>query len=403
MIAAFILFILASILNLEGIKWIFKNVSHVAMLGLIVIFQPEIRKTFEKVASLAVAKKNINTDDSNQIVADSLWSLAAQKCGAIIVLPGKEQILDKISGGNTLYALPSIPLIKSIFDPNSPGHDGAVILVANLLTHFGVRLPMSKSSRLPEDFGTRHHAAMGMAEETDALVLLVSEERGHVSSFKNGEMIRLGSPEEIIDAVEKHFSKLGINPLAQITSINPRTVLQVACSLLVAIIFWSTMILGQKQIVERTLNIPIEYTSPKEGLVLTGNKVLELVIHAAGAKSAMNDFALSAPNALIDLSPADLQLTLAAIVQQTVPIIPQFIGQLPTGLQIKKVQIFPEALQVYAPPIRQGNKSLSVSTTPIYLTSINADSRILCKTIAPPSFQPVEKRWPDVEVIITLE
>ncbi len=401
------------------------------MLGLIVIFQPEIRKIFEKIVSLAVAKKNINTNDTNQIIADSLWSLATQKRGAIIVLPGKEQITDKVSGGNTLYALPSVPLIKSIFDPNSPGHDGAVILAANLLTHFGVRLPISNSSRLPEDFGTRHHAAMGMAEETDALVLLVSEERGHVSSFENGKMVRLGSPEEIIAAIEKHFSKLGIIPLAQIASINPRTVLQIACSLLVAIIFWSTLILGQKQIVERTLNIPIEYTSPKEGLVLTGNRVLELAIHAAGTKSAMNDFALSEPNALIDLSqmregtqtipvtggnishpkdvtlldlsPAELQLTLAAIVQQTVPIIPQLIGQLPTGLKIKKIQLSPEVLQVYAPPNRQDNKSLSVSTTPIYLNSINGDSRILCKTIAPPSFQPVEKRWPDVEVISTLE
>ena len=109
---------------------------------------------------------------------------------------------------------------------------------------------------------------MGMVEETDSLVLLVSEERGHISSFENGKMIRVNSPEEIIVAVEKHFSRSGILPFAQITSMRPRTLLQVASSLLIATVFWSTLILGQKQMVERTMNIPIEYTSPGEGLGL---------------------------------------------------------------------------------------------------------------------------------------
>jgi len=430
-LAAFVLFILASILNLEGIEWIFKNVSHVALLALIVIFQPEIRKIFEKMVSIAVAKKNIASSDTNQIVADSLWALAAQKRGAIIVFPGKELIQDKISGGNVLKALPSVSLIKSIFDPNSPGHDGAVIVTDNLLSHFGVRLPMSKSSTLSEDYGTRHHAAMGMVEETDSLVLLVSEERGHVSSFMDGEMTRLNSPEEIIQVIEKHFARIGVTPLSQAVSLNPRTLLQVMCSLLVAIIFWSTVILGQKQLVERTLTVPIEYTSPGEGLVLVGTKVYELVIHVVGPKSAMNDFALSDPNALVDLSqmgegtqripvtgdnikypgeitlldisPSELELTLAGIVRKTIAITPQFIGQLPNGLKIKKIQVSPAEIQVFAPPSRQENKTLAVSTTPIYLSSVGSDSKILCKIIAPPSFQPVGKRWPDVEVLITLE
>ena len=431
MLAAFVVFVLASILNLEGVEWIFKNVSHVALLGLIIIFQPEIRKIFEKVVSVAVAKKKGNSSDTTKIVAESLWALATKNRGAIVVFPGKEQIQDKISGGYLLKALPSVPLIMSIFDPNSPGHDGAVVIADDLLTHLGVRLPMSKSSRLPEEFGTRHHAAMGMAEETDSLVLLVSEERGHVSSFENGNMTRLNSPEEIIAAVEKHFSKFGIIPFAQITSMSPRTLLQVASSLLIATVFWSTLILGQKQIVERTMNIPIEYTSPGEGMVLMGTRVQELVVHAAGPKSAMNDFALSEPKALVDLSqmmegtqtipvtgenirypkevtlldisPADLELTLAGLIQKTVPVHPQLIGQLPNGYKIKEIKVLPESLQVLAPPNRQDNKALTVSTTPIYLNSISSDSRILCKIIAPPSFQPVDKRWPDVEIFMTLE
>jgi diadenylate cyclase len=431
MLAAFVVYIFATILNLEGIEWIFKNVSHVALLGLIIIFHPEIRKIFEKVFSVAFAEKNINSSSTIEIVADSLWLLASKKRGAIVVFPGKEQIQDKISGGFPLKALPSIPLILSIFDPNSPGHDGAVIITNNLLTHFSVRLPMSESSRLSEEFGTRHHAAMGMAEETDSLVLLVSEERGHISSFENGKMTRLNSQEEIITAVEKHFTRQGIISFAQIASLRPRTILQIASCLFIAAVFWSTLILGQKQIVERTMNIPIEYKSPGEGLVLMGAQVHELVVHAAGPKSAMNDFVLSEPKALVDLSlmmegtqtipvtgenikypkditlldisPSDLELTLAGLVRKTVPVTPQLIGQLPNGLEIKKLQVLPEELQVLAPPNRPGNKSLSISTTPIYLSSISKDSRILCKIIAPPSFQPVDQHWPDVEVFIKIE
>ncbi|WP_136809862.1 diadenylate cyclase [Desulfosediminicola flagellatus] len=431
MLAAFVLFIIASLLNLEGIEWIYKNVSHVALLALIVIFQPELRKIFEKVVSITVSRKKSQASQTTTIIADSLWMLAQQKRGAILVFPGKEHIQDKISGGYTLNASASMPLIMSIFDPNSPGHDGAVIIIDNLLASFGVRLPMSKSNRLSEEFGTRHHAAMGMAEESDALVLLVSEERGWVSAFVNGKMTRLNSPDDIILVIEKHFSKSGILDFARNTTFNRRTILQASCCLLMAIVFWSTLILGQKQMVERTLKIPIEYTSHAEGLVLIGNRVNELVVHVMGPKSALTDFVLSEPNAqvnlskmsegshtllitnenvkhpknitVLDITPAEVELNLSAIVQKTVPIVPQLIGQLPEGLKIKKIQISPPDLQIFSPPVRADNKALTVSTTPIYLGSIHSDSRILCKIIAPPSFQPVDKRWPDVEVLISLE
>jgi DNA integrity scanning protein DisA with diadenylate cyclase activity len=81
-----------------------------------------------------------------------------------------------------------IALIMSIFDPNSPGHDGALVVQNGLFAQFGVRLPISESQRLTEAFGTRHHAAMGLAEQTDALTLVVSEERGRISIFRNGKI-----------------------------------------------------------------------------------------------------------------------------------------------------------------------------------------------------------------------
>jgi hypothetical protein len=86
-----------------------------------------------------------------------------------VVFPGKEPIQEWLAGGYKLDARPSIPLILSIFDPNSPGHDGALIVAKGKFTQFGVRLPISQNSKLPNELGTRHHAAMGLTEKSDAL------------------------------------------------------------------------------------------------------------------------------------------------------------------------------------------------------------------------------------------
>lgn len=431
-LAAFILFVISHLLNLEGIEWIYRNVSHVALLGLIIIFQPEIRKIFAEVVSLtAPRKKQKVAKNSATIIADCLWELAAQKRGALMVFPGREQILDKISGGYTLNGTPSMPLIMSIFDPHSPGHDGAVIAEGDRLTRFGVRLPMSSSARISDEYGTRHHAALGMCEQTDALILLVSEERGRVSSFRNGVMSKMNSSEEIVRSIESHYSSFGMLKAAGKAMISPRTYLQLGCSVLAATLFWSTLILGQRQVVERTLTVPIEYTSHPEGLALVGERSSELSIHVTGPKSALEEFVFSDPRArvnlaeysegmhlllftdenirppadikILDISPPEAELTLAAITRQKVSVSPQLIGNLPGGFKLQSVQLIPNQVQVLAPPPQGDAKPQSLSTTPIFLSSINANSKILCKVIAPPSFQPLDRRWPDIEVIISIE
>ncbi len=106
---------------------------------------------------------------------------------------------------------------------------------------------------------------------------------------------------------------------------------------------------------------------------------------------------------ILDISPPEAELTLAAITQQKVTISPQLIGSLPAGLKIQNIRLIPNEVQVLAPPPQGDAKGPSLSTTPIFLSSINTDSRILCKIIAPPSFQPVDRRWPDIEVILSLE
>ncbi len=427
-LAAFLVIALASILNLEGITWIFQNVSNVAVIALIVIFQPELRKVFEKVVSLQ-KKRTISTDDTLiDTVSSTLWQLAKQKRGAIIVYPGREPVQEQLSGGHRLDAEPSSQLIMSIFDPHSPGHDGAMVIEDNKLASFGVRLPISLTSRLPEDYGTRHHAAMGLAERTDALVLVVSEERGVVSAFKDRNMQILDSTERIGAVIRDHNNRSGILDLELQSLLHRRTLIPVGVSLAIALVFWSTLITVNRQVVEKVFPLSLEYIPPADGLILVDEKTEELRVHLAGPKSEVDSFVMSKPTAVVDLSkmvegkqrilitadnlhlppkltfldsdPAQIEVNLASVTKKTIQVVPQLVGNLPANLKIKNVRVIPKEVQVMMPTLKKGEKLPSVATTPVYLNSIQGDSRIYCKIIADPTIQPMLKPWQDVEVII---
>ena len=428
---ALVVFILANALNLKGIEWIYHNVSNVAVLGLIIIFQPELRKVLEKAVSVPPHRLKDQNTSLQSLIGEALMKLAQERCGALLVFPGKEPINDKISGGYQLNAVPSLPLILSIFDPNSPGHDGAVIIEGSKLTQFGVRLPMSQSARLSEEYGTRHHAAMGLAEQTDSLALVVSEERGKVSIFANAEMRPMRNAEEITRAIVAHQREMGFLSRDSAPKIRKRTLFQIAASLIIAVVFWSTLIVAQREIVERVLPVNIDYTSPAEDLVLVGEKANEIKLYLSGPKSDIDNLSTNPPSVKIDLSkmakgsqtiiitsenlrlpkgvtlldtsPQQLKLTLAAVIEKNVPITPQIIGKLPGNLKIKKITVTPETVLVTIPVTKEEKNSEEVLTTPIYLESISTDSRLFCKVIARPSIQPVAKRWPDVEVFIELK
>jgi uncharacterized protein (TIGR00159 family) len=428
---AFLVFIFASILNLEGVEWIFRNISHVAVIALIVIFQPELRKIFEKIVLLYGRKTPGNHIETSEIIAETLWKLAKVKCGALVVFPGKESINDKVSGGYALNADVSAPLIQSIFDHHSPGHDGAIILENNKIIRFGIRLPISQSGKLGNDYGTRHHAAMGISEQSDAMALIVSEERARVSMFSKGTIKTMESPADIVAAINNHNQRIGFLGAVYEKGIKRKTLAQVATCILIAAFFRSSLIVVNQQIIEKVITVPVEYTAPRPGLVLAGEKVNEVKVHLTGTKLDLDNLSSSQPSVTVNLKnmdegervvlitkenlklprnitildavPAGLEVTLAEIIQKTVLIVPQLVGKVPEGKKIRSIKVRPETIQVLAPPDRDGSKTVNASTTPVYLNSIESSNVIYCKIIAPPSMQPVDKKWPDVMIVIELE
>ena len=428
MLAAFLFFI-ANVLDLKGLEWIFGNFSQVAVIALVVIFQPELRKIFERAASVRRSEIRDAGAELAHMITDSLIRLAAQRRGAIVVFPGKEPVQEWLSGGFKLDARPSTPLIMSIFDPNSAGHDGALIVEKGKFTRFGVRLPILQSSKLPEELGTRHHAAMGLSKKSDALVIVVSEERGKISVFSNGQFRPLDDPAKLADTITSHWTHTSSYPFELLEGKKRRLVFsQMIVSLALAVFFWSALIIAQGEMLEKIVTVPVEYTASPADLILVGDKQKEARLHLAGSKADLDSINPAELNIKIDLSkavpgkqnfliggenlqlprnvklldmvPSSMELTLAPIVEQEVNIKPQLIGKLPVGLQIIKIEVIPSKIKVLSPETDGKKQLVDVITTPVYLESIYKDTSLYCKIIAPPAVQPVDKRWPDVEVLI---
>lgn len=162
----------------------------------VVIFQPEIRKALERIGRGRLFgigfDNNIVSEDTQDIenIERAILNLSIRKIGALMVFERKTGLKDIIESGTTLDAKISSELIENIFVPNSPMHDGAMILKNNKIVAAGCFLPLSNNSQLSSDLGTRHRAGLGMSELSDAVVIIVSEETGIISKAHDGVLSR---------------------------------------------------------------------------------------------------------------------------------------------------------------------------------------------------------------------
>ena len=422
-------FFAASLLQLRGLEWIFANLSPVALVALIVIFQPEIRKIFERAASLHRQRRGGSGDDLSRTLGEAMFALAAERMGAIIVLPGRESIAEWVHGGQSLDAKPSVTLLQSIFETRSPGHDGAVVVENGRLVSLGVRLAMSRSDRLPETYGTRHHAAAGLTEATDALAVVVSEERGTVMVFNGGRGRVLGRSEELEAEVQAHWRRsMVLMPVRSAEGGARSIALSLAGALVLALFFWSAVVLSRYEVRERVMSVPVEFVALPADLALGGERRIEARLHLAGPVSELDrldpfrtrvrvDLAGAQPGTqtvvitgdlvalprgirLLDAEPPSFEVTLGEIRELEFRVKPQLVGALPAGLSLEEVRVSPQSLRARAVPGEGGEEGTALLTTPVYLGTISASTTIYCKIIAPPSIQPAGGQWPDVAVVI---
>ena len=207
------LFLLARQLELQMTVWLLQGFFAVLVLVLVVVFQDDLRRLFEQIAVWSLRRKG---DAASPDVVDALVGavrrLVADRSGALLVLPGREPIDRHVAGGIPLGGQLSEPLLLSLFDRHSPGHDGAVLLEGGRVSRFAVHLPLSTDSSQIGVGGTRHAAALGLAERSDALVIVVSEERGVVSLARDGRLLRLPGPEALVGELRRFLAERGPAP-----------------------------------------------------------------------------------------------------------------------------------------------------------------------------------------------
>ncbi|MEM6721039.1 MAG: diadenylate cyclase CdaA [Bacteroidota bacterium] len=214
----FVIWKITEALEMNVLSNIFGGFINVGILALFIVFQQEIRKFLLMIGSTNFAtkrsfikhfrflKQDANIDTDVEAILTACTKMSATKTGAIIVIERNNSLEFVKDSGDAMGMDVNVPTLESIFFKNSPLHDGAIIIEGNRVTATRVILPVSKSTMIPQRFGLRHRAAVGITEKTDALVLVVSEETGQISYIRDGEFMLYEDMESLQEMLQKDLS-----------------------------------------------------------------------------------------------------------------------------------------------------------------------------------------------------
>lgn len=199
-------------LNLHVISWLLEKSMTVIMVALPVVFQPELRRALEQIGRGKLFHKSSELDEQEleemlDAVASATKVMSSNKVGALMVFERATGLVERIETGVQVDGLVSSGLIQNIFVKDTPLHDGAVIIRGNRIVAACCLLPLTENRNLSQELGTRHRAAIGMSEQSDAMVLTVSEETGTISIARNGELMRYLTVDDVKDILRTAIFK----------------------------------------------------------------------------------------------------------------------------------------------------------------------------------------------------
>ncbi len=199
----FLIVLLSNILGLTSLNWLLLAVLQNGAIVLVVLFQPELRKALERMGRSRLITKGShrNADEDTEVIIEEIVQtvvdLSRRRVGALLVFERKTGLQDVVETGTMLNSEISAPLLENIFEPNTPLHDGAVVIRDDRVMAAACILPLAEASGVIRGLGTRHRAAVGITENTDAAVIVVSEQTGIVSFAADGTLKRPFTVEDI--------------------------------------------------------------------------------------------------------------------------------------------------------------------------------------------------------------
>ena len=192
----------AYILELHAIYWLLSKSIYLLFMALPIVFQPELRRALERIGQgkFLGSAVYLNAEEADTLVNEIdkvVFNMSAKKIGALIVLEREIGINELIDTGIRVDGLVTAPFMMNVFIPNTPLHDGAAVIRGNRMIAAGCLLPLTENRSLSTELGTRHRAALGLSEQCDAVVVIVSEETGIVSIAENGHITRRLNSEQL--------------------------------------------------------------------------------------------------------------------------------------------------------------------------------------------------------------
>jgi len=430
LIAIALLFFLqriAALLGLVVTSWAIQGITAASALLIIVLFTREIRSVFQarNLGLLLWGFTFKQKETPCDMVADVVFDFAKERTGAILIFPGKEDIRGVIQKSIRWDGKLSREMLHTIFEKNSPVHDGAVIIQGDRITEVSVILPLSANPNLPNYFGTRHRAAVGLTEVTDALVVVVSEERGVVSISKGGEITPVSQKEVFVQILRKHLG-LAAQEKEGLRKARLEFALVGLVSLGLITGTWISFTKGYDTVL--AFNVPIEYTNRPPGLEIMETSVsfvkVELVgaspvirfikpdqisirVDLSNAVSGKNTYTITKDNitlppgvTLSKVTPQFLDVFLDEVVEKLLPVQVDWVGSISKDILVTKVELEPSRVRVLG-----GKKVLetieTLYTEKVQSEMVNTDTFITSRLLlTPPSLKlaPGQKEKINIEV-----
>ncbi|HEY5974741.1 MAG TPA: diadenylate cyclase CdaA [Geobacteraceae bacterium] len=373
-----ILYVVTKNMGLFMTSWILQELGTVLFVLIIVVFQGEIRHALYRFSLL---RNVFGSTDSGSVfdlgeLAATLFAMAERRTGAIVVLQRTEQLDDYLLHGVPLDSLVSGPLLTSIFEDGTPLHDGAVVIRDGRISQASCHLPLSTNPSLPLQYGTRHRAALGLAERSDAVVVVVSEERGEVSIAEGGALTQAATPAVLKDRLESLLAlpaRVGHDfswRRLLFRNLGPKL-----ATLGLVVISWLVITAKQGGIV--TVTAPIKFQNLPESLALIGSAPETVDVQLKAISSLLPSPAKLDITATVDLAkiregtsqipvkpdgfqlplgvtvagvnPAGVKVTVERKIRRQVPVRLRKIGTPPRGVRLKRLVVEPDRVTIEGP------------------------------------------------------
>ncbi len=426
-----LVYLMARVFDMYLTTLFFQAVVSLLLIALVVVFQEDLRRIFERLAALGTIRETQHRD-THLAHVDTLvevsTELSHKKVGGLMVLKGRDPLDRHIDGGVDVDGRISKPLLDSIFDPHSMGHDGAVVIERSRIKLCSAHLPLSKNAVEIGPRGTRHSAGLGLAEVSDALVIVISEERGQISLAQGGKLELMSSASQLQDRLEKFCHDLAPRKTEDLWKrMLKQNAGMKAVSIVVACIAWF-MLSYREGTVQQTFVVPIEFRNVPKDLVFD-EPPAQVRITLSGRESA---FTLLAPSTLkvsVDVSnieegkqrlpledeyvkrpsnlavyliePRTLALSAQTMVSVTLPIKVETDGRPPSGFELKHAQASPSSVSVMVWRSRAEATS-QLFTEPIDLTKLDKTSTVPATLEIPSHVHFPEGKPPEIRVLIEI-